>query len=231
MNALTVITPAHRAHAFIRKGQRAWSAIKATAEEQRTLWPEIGVALMYGKQKENRAEGQKFSEWVQEMFPGLRQNDASAAIWFAENSTVAVEIPAGLTHPENIRQWCRDQATAQALPEDLKAIAPQQVPKLEARDASRVVKTLHRAESKDEGADIAAKHLEALARKHGIDISALTEAAKNAVPDEFFRFGPQQALALDQFRGRVRSAAQQMESDGLSREAIKAVLINLANSL
>lgn len=67
------------AQAFIRKGQRAWTAIKATAEEQRTLWLEVGVALMFGKVKENRKPGQKFSDWVTEEFPGLKMRDASDA--------------------------------------------------------------------------------------------------------------------------------------------------------
>lgn len=87
----------------------AWSQIKATAEEQRVLWLEVGVALMYGKIKENRADGQKFSEWVQEKFPELSMSTVPDAIWFTSFSTVAVEIPAELTHPQNIRQWYREQ--------------------------------------------------------------------------------------------------------------------------
>ena len=39
---------------------------------------------MYGKQKENRAPGHKFSDWVQEMFPGLCvKHEVSAALWYA----------------------------------------------------------------------------------------------------------------------------------------------------
>ena len=49
------------------------------------MWLEVGVALMYGKQKENRERGQKFSEWVNVMFPELSMRDASDAQWFAEN--------------------------------------------------------------------------------------------------------------------------------------------------
>ena len=58
------------------------------------------VALMTGKvlTKAERG-GRKFSEWCLEMFPGLRQNDAASAIWFAENSTRLVEIPADISHP------------------------------------------------------------------------------------------------------------------------------------
>ena len=93
MSALALPTPLARgmttAHAqeSIRTGQQAWKAIKATAEEQRTLWLEVGVALMYGKMDMNRpvvktdSRGrnsyQKFSEWVQGMFPGLTDKASS----------------------------------------------------------------------------------------------------------------------------------------------------------
>ena len=47
------------------------------------------------KDKANRKEGQKFSEWVQEMFPGLTEKTASDAIWWATNSGSLPEIPSG----------------------------------------------------------------------------------------------------------------------------------------
>lgn len=82
----TAVAVFNIADAGIKRGQRAWTRIKAAAEEQRTLWLEVGVALLYGKNKDNRPKGQKFSEWVQEMFPGLSARYASAAIWATENS-------------------------------------------------------------------------------------------------------------------------------------------------
>jgi hypothetical protein len=109
---------------------------------------------MYGKDKGNRKVGQKFSEWVQEGFPGLRQNDAAAAMWYASNSTNLVEIPAGMSHPESIRAWARDQEDAQALPADLLEVTPQSTVKLDSRGAERVAKVALRAASGDEGADI-----------------------------------------------------------------------------
>jgi hypothetical protein len=89
--------------------QRAWSQIKATAEEQRVLWLEVGVALMYGKIKENRANGQKFSEWVQEKFEGLGRTDSADAIWFAENLPMIGKTEEGLTHPTSIRRAHSEQ--------------------------------------------------------------------------------------------------------------------------
>ena len=87
------------------------------------LWLEVGVALMYGKQKENREAGQKFSDWVQVMFPGLHQNVAADALWFASSDSIpGMDLPADLTHPHRIRQWFNDHeatlATQAALPAD-----------------------------------------------------------------------------------------------------------------
>jgi hypothetical protein len=49
-----------------------------------------------------RVDGQKFSEWVQEMFPGLAAKTASDAMWWAENSGVTPEIPDGISHPTTL---------------------------------------------------------------------------------------------------------------------------------
>ena len=92
------------------------------------LWLEVGVALMYGKQKENREAGQKFSDWVQVMFPGLgTKNDAAAAVWYAAEFPPVVEkdIPTGMTSPRHIREWFNDQQAAQALQAALPADAPE----------------------------------------------------------------------------------------------------------
>lgn len=69
---------------------------------------------MYGKQKENRAPGQKFSEWVQEMFSGLLAKTASDALWFAENSAVTADLPGDISHPVNTRDWHREHQATQA---------------------------------------------------------------------------------------------------------------------
>lgn len=138
---------------------------------------------MYGKQKENRKAGQKFSEWVQETFPGLGGNDTADAIWFAEKSGTLPEIPPGLTSPILIRRWFNTQQAAQALPEDLLAIAPAAALSLPQRDAEKVAKVIQRAASGDEGSATAKRHVEGMARKHGVSVEALAEAAKNGAPD------------------------------------------------
>ena len=83
---------------------------------------------MYGKVKENRKVGQKFSEWVQEMFPGLHPNTAADAIWYGSNSIRCMEISTDLTHPHHMRQAVNDQDKLKALdavlPTELQDIAP-----------------------------------------------------------------------------------------------------------
>ena len=155
-----------RASSCIRKGQRAWTAIKATAAEQRTLWLEVGVALMYGKLAENRP-GQKFSEWVQGAFPGLDERDASDAVWCAENSVTVTDSGCGLTHPSRIRRWFNEQQATKALPPEL-LTAPPPVPtaSLPKESAVKVNKLAHRAATGDEGSAIADRMLKAFAKTH-----------------------------------------------------------------
>ena len=113
---------------------------------------------MYGKQKENRKVGQKFSEWVQEMFPGLNQDTAADAIWYASNSVVATEIPADISHPKNIRVWSSAQQNAAALPIDLQDIAPvATAPVMEKRQAEKASKVINRSKSKGEGSATATR--------------------------------------------------------------------------
>ena len=220
-----------RSEAIIRKGQRAWTAIKSTAEEQRFWWLDVGAALREGKDKANRKPGQKFSDWVQEEFPGLNQDTAADAIWFASNSVATTEITADLSHPKNIRVWFNEQQATQALPALLQEIAPTSTPVLTQRDAERVAKTIHRAASGDEGAETALRHLGALAKKHGMTVEGLTDSAKTGAPDIYFRFAPQLQGSIDQFRQTMAATVTQMEQQGISRDAIKHILINIAHSI
>jgi len=229
---ITVDLAAAHAQESIRTGQQAWKAIKATAEEQRTLWLEVGVALMYGKIKENRKAGQKFSEWVQEMFPGLSDKTASDAIWWATNSGVTPEIPEGLSHPENIRKWFNEQAATQTLPTELQETpAPEPTVVLPKATAVKVNKLVHRSTTDDEGSETAARHLKAFARQHGVDLDALVKAAAEGDPDGHHRFDPPIQQSIDTWRTNMQAGVAAMERTGLSREAIKHLLINLANSL
>lgn len=195
-----------RAQSNIRKGQQAWGRIKATAEEQRILWLEVGVALMYGKLKENRADGQKFSEWVSEKFPGLSARYASAALWCSDNSAYYAESLEGVSDPIEAQRLIGEHQATKALPSDLQDITPTPAVVLSQRDAERVAKVVLRASSGDEGAAIASRHLDGLAKKHGTTEEGLKEAAKVGAPDTYFRFSPTVQLQLDDFRAGLRES-------------------------
>ena len=233
MNTVVEITADQTAQVGIKKGQQAWSQIKATAEEQRVLWLEVGVALMYGKIKENRADGQKFSEWVQEKFAGLNKNDTADSIWYAENSPSLGKIPAGKSNPQLIRQWFNEQQAflANTDPVLKEAPAPTAAVSLDKRVGERIVKLIHRKVSGDEGSDIAARALTAYAQQHGTSEAVLEAAAKAVAPDAYYRFAPNVQQQIDNWRDSVRMDISAMERTGLPREAIRSLLINLAHSL
>jgi hypothetical protein len=102
---------------------------------------------MYGKIKENRpvvgedTQGrksyQKFSDWVVIAFPGIcTKNDVPAALWFAQDFPHHEEIPAGISHPRNIREWFNEQQAA-ATPDPFEATPDheEETPSLSAADA------------------------------------------------------------------------------------------------
>lgn len=125
MTQLQVIDLAsNRAAAFIRKGQRAWTAIKTSAQEQRALWLEIGVALNYGK--EMHPSNQAFSKWCNETgFGDISASVRSNALWFAKNEASCTGCKR-VGHPTHIRQWFNDQQPREVLPKKLRS-TPQPV--------------------------------------------------------------------------------------------------------
>ncbi len=72
----------------------------------------------------------KFSEWVEQSFPGLSMSTVPDAIWWVDFSTAAVEVPADLTHPQNIRQWHREQQPPAAPPWFNADAAPEPAPEV-----------------------------------------------------------------------------------------------------
>lgn len=154
----------------------------AIAAEQRFWWLDVGAALAVGKDKENRRPGQKFSEWVQEMFPGLGQQDASDAIWLHQESMSLMEIPAGMSHPSWIRRWHNEAQLAQANTDPVLAHAEPPVvtpkPVLSEVPSRRVLKLHQRVQAGDEGSPIADRALKAYAKQHGVTVGALVEAAE-----------------------------------------------------
>lgn len=230
-NQLAVIDLAgHRAASSIRTGQLAWNRIKATAAEQRTLWLEVGEALMYGKMKENR-EGLKFSEWVREKFPGLTPRYASAAIWVSENSAYYAESLDGVSDPIEAQRMSAEKQATQSLPEDLQAVTPAPTLRLPKEASVKVNKLAHRASTGDEGSAIADRMLKAFAKTHGVDLKQILEAAAEGDPEGRHRFPAPVQASINTWRSKVQADVAVMERTGISKEAIKHLLINLAHSL
>lgn len=94
-----------------------------------------------------------------------------------------------------------------------------------------MVKTIQRAQSGGEGADIAQRHVEVLAKKHGVTVDQLAEAAKAGAPDTFYRFAPAVQIQLDAFRDELRQSISVMEADGISKDAIKHIFLHFAQTL
>lgn len=58
------------------------------------------------------------------------------------------------------------------------------------RSAERIAKVINRAKTGDEGAAIAKRHVEALAKRHNTTPEKLEEAAAVASPTTYFQFTP-----------------------------------------
>jgi hypothetical protein len=230
MNTLAIFGISAR---VVIEGQKAWIRIKATAKEQRALWLAVGAALRDGKLKENRADGQLFSEWVQEKFPGLHMAHAADVLWFAENSNSVLEIPEHLSHPQSIRQWHRDQQAILENSDPVLREGPVPTKRVSVATAigRRVAALYHRRKTGDEGSPIAARHLTAYAKQHGVTEEELIVAAQESAPDAYYRFSPSAQQQIDHWRDSVRLDISAMERTGLPREAIRSLLINLAHSL
>lgn len=182
-NSVLVLTDA-----VVARGQRAWSRIKATAAEQRELWREVGAALLVGRKQNPSNQG--FSKWCKENgFGDLKPNTRTNAMWLAETySTVTVGLPPDITHPENIRQWAREQQHTALLPADLSDIQAESIEtiELDERSAEKVAKLSRRAKAGDEGSAIAQRHIEALAKKHNTTVQKPEEAAAVTTPAAYY---------------------------------------------
>jgi len=137
-----------------------------------TLWVSIGEALLVGRRlhKSDRA----FGQWVQEvgfgdMKSGLRADVMWFALVYAERNP---QWPTGVTDPTHLRQWHREQQKDNPeLPSDLADTTGKAVPSTfepDDRSSERIAKVYNRAKSGGEGADLAKKHIESIARKHGV---------------------------------------------------------------
>jgi hypothetical protein len=218
--------------AVVARGQRAWSKIETTAAEQRQLWREVGEALAYGRL--GNPANQKFGHWCKDMGFDMDFRVRNDAMWLAgQGNSVLQSLDNGLTHPTAIRQYIKKQEASSALPEDLKdvSITTRAVPTMDDRTAEKVGKLVRRAASNDEGSEIAKRHLESVAKTHGVSSEDLTEAASIQSPASFYQFTPAQLGMLQELKSNVEANALIMESSGFNREAIAKVFVNVAQNL
>lgn len=96
--------------ARIARGQTAWSHIKATAEQQREAWRDIGVALLVGRK--GNPSNKDFSDWVKAYgFDDMCREDRTGALWLARNwESVRTRCPDSLSHPRRIRAFMLKEA-------------------------------------------------------------------------------------------------------------------------
>lgn len=226
-NSLMVMTDA-----VVARGQRAWNRIKATAAEQRELWREVGEALLVGRRMHK--SDKLFGQWCKEQgFDDLDRRRRSDAMWLAEHWAGVQSLDSSEGHPTNLRNLYNEQQHAALLPADLSDIQAESIEtiELDERSAEKVAKLSRRAKAGDEGSAIAQRHIDALAKKHNTTVQKLEEAAAVASPAAYHCFTPAQIEALKEVRESVMATIPELESDGLSREAIAAVFMNVAKML
>lgn len=220
----------------ILKGQRAWTKIKATAKEQRELWRDVGGALnairvLHPSDKEY---GQALKQYG---FDDIKPATRSDALWFYmfySTTIVDKNLPVELTHPVAIRQWHREQYVRYIqLPPDLQElpIETKVLPTLDIRTAERVAKVINRSTAGGEGSDIATKHVESIAKKHGVTVSDLKEAVATTVPTIYHKFNVEQLKAIEEYRSGVMEDADNMVQSGIPKEAIRHIFLSIANQM
>jgi hypothetical protein len=217
--------------AVVARGQRAWGRIKATAAEQRQLWKDIGEALLVGRKLHKSNQG--FSQWCKEMgFDDMKPRYRSAAQWLAQNWESVRSITPNTSDPIQLQKDFNDQPK-EALPADLDAAELTKTTKVELdqRTAERLAKVSRRSKTNDEGAPIAKRQYEAVAKKHGVTTEELDEAVSQAVPFTYFQFSPDQVKSLMDFKADLIGAYHDLLEEGLTKEAVVALFTNFLNEI
>lgn len=228
----------------ITRGQLAWSRIKATAAEQRELWRQVGEALLVGK--EQNPSNQGFGKWCDEygfgVDDGMGASLRSDVMWMTYNwgllSMALKEASCriskmALTNPRDIRTWFRDYIREADLPESLQDLPIEAKPSvtLDQRSAEKLAKVINRAQSGDEGSETAKRHVESIAKKHGVSSEVLKEVVAETAPEAFYQFSMQQLELLTEIEENVLATVIEMEAAGCTREAIASVFIKIGNKI
>lgn len=228
----------------ITRGQLAWSRIKATAAEQRELWRQVGEALLVGK--EQNPSNQGFGKWCDEYGFGIEDGMSaqlrSDTLWLAYNWGAVMYFlkdssyrhgNTALTDPKNIRQWYRDYIREGDLPESLQDLPIEAKPTvtLDQRSAEKLAKLINRSTSGDEGSETAKRHVESIAKRHGVSSEELKEVVANTAPNEFFQMSVRQLEYIQDLEETLMGNVRILVREGLTKEAISAVLIKMSNTV
>ena len=137
---------------------------------------------MFGKIKENRFVGQKFSEWVQEKFPGFPERSVSDVLWFASNSETLSEIPSGMADPICIKRWFNEQEVATPPTPDLTLTTPSRLTasiEQVAPQAKRINKLVAMAElGEGQEKETAQRYLNKKAKEFGMEAGELSNLSR-----------------------------------------------------
>jgi hypothetical protein len=172
---------------------------------------------------------QQFSQWCKEFGFDMDARVRSDAMWFAQSGFQPLGTDA--SHPTRIRMLFNENTRASTLgsfDEDL-TLTP--TVELDQRSAERLAKVINRAKAGGVGSDIAKRHLEAVAKKHSVTAEKLEEAVSHAAPYAYFQFSPAQVQSLVEFRQDVLQAYRDMREEGLTKEAVVALYMNIVQEI
>jgi hypothetical protein len=139
----------------------------------------------------------KFGHWVEDMgFKDIDINTRTDAMWLASHWSEAEGIrledllihsdgeSKTLTHPKNIRQHFNDYVRKVSAPPELADLTITEKPTvtLDQRSAEKLAKLINRSTSGDEGSETAKRHVESIAKKHGVSSEVLKEVVSHAGP-------------------------------------------------
>jgi len=144
----------------------------------------VGEALLVGR-KLHKSDN-KFSEWCKDHgFGDMKRDTRADSLWLASNWNSGIaSLDTEITHPTNIRAGHRELVQKLMLPEDLRDLKVSEKPTvtLDQRSAERLAKVINRANSGDGGSETAKRHVESIAKKHGVSSEELREVVSHADP-------------------------------------------------
>lgn len=147
---------------------------------------------------------QWFKTWCDEKgFGDIERHDRAAAMWFVQNlhavegALMALEqtVPTShLTHPRWIKEWFTKYMANVSMPDSLRDLTITEKPTitLDQRSAEKLAKVINRAQSGDEGSETAKRHVESIAKKHGVTVGELREVGitMSCIPSPPFPVAP-----------------------------------------